>query len=348
MNARAPLFLAAALAALLSGCNRESVGPTEPASTSAAKAASAPASAASTAAAGPLVPASSPSLIVPVNVDTNAGRQIASQGAPGAAACATCHGANGEGNGASGFPRLAAMGSVYLLHQLNSYADGTRANPVMTPIASALNPQQRAEVSAYFSTLGGATNATAASPAASGASAAAATGGAAAGTADASAMGAARATPPAPALAVRGDESKGIQACVNCHGPQGIGDAGPNPYLAGQHAQYLANAMAAWKSGERHNDPSGQMPAIAKALDDAQVQSLVAYFSALPPPQPRNAQAAMPSPVAAQRAAVKSGPVSATAPTQGVGTDQGASTTGGSQSQGVGGAAQNPGQGPNR
>lgn len=314
----------------LAACNRDSVGPPEPASTSAAGAASSTASA--SAAAAPLVPSSSPSLIVPANTDTGAGRQIAAKGAPGAAACAGCHGAAGEGNGGSGFPRLAALGSVYILHQLNSYADGTRANPVMTPIASALNPQQRAEVALYYATLG-------------------ATPTAAAGTAASAPAEGAAAVPSAaaspPVLAVRGDEAHGIQACVNCHGPQGIGDAGPNPYLAGQHAAYLANAMAAWKSGARHNDPSGQMPAIAKALDDGQVQTLVAYFSALPPPQPRNAQAVAAAGTA-HEAAVKSGPVTATAPAQGVGTDQGASTTGASQSQGVGGAAGNPARGPNR
>ncbi|MBE7942721.1 MULTISPECIES: c-type cytochrome [Ramlibacter] len=324
----ASLSVALLAALVLAGCNREDVGPPAPGSTSSASAASGAAGSAS-AAAAPLVPSSSPSLIVPANVDTAAGRQIAAQGAPGAAACASCHGAGGEGNGGSGFPRLAALGSVYTLHQLNSYADGTRANPVMTPIASALSPQQRVEVAVYYSTLG-------APPQAAGA-----------------ASGSAPAAPPqagtaasAPVLAVRGDESRGIQACVNCHGPQGIGDAGPNPYLAGQHAAYLANAMAAWKSGARHNDPSGQMPAIAKALDDGQVQALVAYFSALPPPQPRNAQAV--AAAGTHEPPVKSGPVTATAPTQGVGTDQGASTTGASQSQGVGGAAGNPAQGPNR
>ena len=38
------------------------------------------------------------------------GRQISTQGANGAPACMTCHGANGEGNPAAGFPHLAGMG----------------------------------------------------------------------------------------------------------------------------------------------------------------------------------------------------------------------------------------------
>lgn len=247
--------------------------------------------------------------------DASAGQQLALQGAPGAAACSGCHGAQGEGNPQSGFPRLAALGQAYLAHQLDSYADGTRSNAVMTPIAKALQPQQRHAAAAYYASLGAA--ATAARPP-SGA---------------------------APALAVRGDANKRIQGCANCHGPQGIGDAAANPYLAGQNAAYLASALAEWKSGARRNDPSGQMPAIAKALTDADVKTLVAYFSALPPPAPGNAQASMvASAPGRSRADVQSGPVAPTAPHQGVGVEQGAPLTGGSQGQGSGGAGTNPAQ----
>src|SRR5205823_4347642 len=83
------------------------------------------------AAAKPLVPAQVPAVATPANQDVGAGRQIAAQGAPGAAACSSCHGANGEGSPAAGFPRLAGQGRIYIEHQLNSYADGTRAHPVM-------------------------------------------------------------------------------------------------------------------------------------------------------------------------------------------------------------------------
>jgi len=254
----------------------------------------------------------------PATADVSAGREIATKGANGAAACMGCHGANGEGSGQAGFPRLAALGRLYIVHQLNSYADGTRQNPVMTPIAGGLSADQREQVAAYYASLA---------------------------TAGATKKAASAAN--APVLAVRGDDKRGIQSCANCHGPQGIGDAGPNPYLAGQNATYLANALAEWKDGSRHNDTSGQMPAIAKALNDADVKQLVAYFSSLPPPAPRNAQAA-PAAAHAQRQAVQSGPVSATAPVQGTGTQQGAALTGGSQGPGSGGTATNPGQQQNK
>jgi cytochrome c553 len=336
-----------ALVMLLGGCNREQSAPaasggsqasgaasagsatSAPASAPAPAAASSPASAtpsaaassAPAAAAAPLVPTQVRTVLVASTQDVSAGRQLATQGASGAAACSGCHGANGEGNPQTGFPRLAGLGQPYIEHQLNSYADGSRVNPMMSPIATALNPAQRSAAAAYYASLGGAPAATRSAP-----------------------RGA------APVLAVRGDESKGIQSCANCHGPQGIGDAAANPYLAGQNATYLTNALAAWKGGTRHNDPSGQMPAIAKALSDADTKTLVAYFSGLPPPAPGNSQAAtVASAGNSARAEVHSGPVAATAPQQGIGTEQGAPLTGGSQGQGSGGAATNPAQsGPSK
>jgi cytochrome c553 len=319
-------------AVALAACQRESGAPvarddaSRPTreSTRSMGAASAPASSAARAPATPpqLVPATTAA--PPTNEDVSAGRTIATQGAPGAAACVGCHGANGEGNAQAGFPRLAALGRIYIEHQLNSYADGTRANPVMTPIAGALSAQQRTQVAAYFAGLGSA-------PAAN------------ASTGNAGNTG----SPNAPVLVVRGDDKRNIQACANCHGPQGIGDAAANPYLAGQSEQYLTNALAEWKSGARHNDPSGQMPAIAKALSDADVKTIVSYYASMPPPAPRNAQAAAMA-VNTSRPAVQSGPVSATAPTQGTGTQQGAPLTGGSQGPGSGGAATNPQQTGNK
>jgi cytochrome c553 len=173
------------------------------------------------------------------------------------AACASCHGAKGEGNAQAGFPRLAGLGRLYLEKQLASYADGTRANAVMTPIANALTVQQRAQLASYFAALG---------------------------TEVATKKSAKMDTP---ALVVRGDDKRSLQACANCHGPQGIGDAVANPYLAGQGEQYLVNALAAWRDGTRRNDASGQMTAIAKAMTDAEVKAIAAYYAGLPAPGAR-------------------------------------------------------------
>jgi cytochrome c553 len=189
------------------------------------------------------------------------GQQLANSGGDGVVACVGCHGAQGEGNPAGGFPRLAGQPAFYLERQMNAFADGRRENPVMTPIAKAMNAQQRRDSSAWYASLNPKQAAAPAKP---------------------------NATQQKRALALsnQGDDSKQVQACINCHGPGGAGEAPAYPYLAGQHATYLTAAMIEWKSGVRKTDPSGQMPAIASRLSDQDVAALAAYYAALPPQAP--------------------------------------------------------------
>jgi cytochrome c553 len=258
-----------------------------------------------------------------------AGQQIAAAGAGnGVTACTACHGAKGEGNPAGNFPLLAGQPEFYLARQLIAFANGTRTNDVMTPIAKAMTAQQVRDVSAWYASLG--------PPAA---------------TAGKPAAKAAAPVQRGMTLATKGDEAKQVQACANCHGPGGAGEAPSYPALAGQHAGYLAAAMAEWKTGARNTDPSGQMPAIAKKLDDRDVAALAAYYSALPPRAPAklvNLPAGSAARPAVAARADGSGPragVGAAVP-QGVGSEQGAPLTGGSQGGGGGTQGANPPPGP--
>ena len=263
-----------------------------------------------------------------------AGQQIAAAGsANGVTACTTCHGAKGEGNPAGNFPLLAGQPEAYLAHQLLAFANGTRANDVMTPIAKAMTQQQVRDVSAWYASLG--------PPAA------------AAGTP--AAKPAAALKQRGVALATTGDEAKQVQACANCHGPGGAGEAPSYPALAGQLAGYLTAAMAEWKTGARKTDPSGQMPAIAKKLDERDVAALAAYYAAQPPRAPalrvNVAAGSAARPAVAARAGGSGPPSGSGAPApQGVGSEQGAPLTGGSQGPGGGGGTQGtnppPGQPP--
>jgi cytochrome c553 len=179
--------------------------------------------------------------------------------------CAGCHGANGEGSAQA--PRIAGQPAPYIERQLEAYANGHRQNPLMGPIAKSVAPQDRAKLAEHYAGL---RPAGAKSSASAGSSAQAAS---------------ARAR----ALALHGDESRRIQGCANCHGPDGNGLAGVNPYLAGLDANYLSNALQEWKNGTRNTDPSGQMPTIGKSLSDADIKALAAYYAALPLPQPAGA-----------------------------------------------------------
>lgn len=66
--------------------------------------------------------------------------------------------------------------------------------------------------------------------------------------------------------------------CVACHGPAGMSTVPMYPNLAGQHAQYLAKQIRAFKSGER-KDPS--MAPMVKALSDQDILDIAAYYESL-------------------------------------------------------------------
>ena len=56
------------------------------------------------------------------------GAKLASQGDGSGAPCFACHGADGNGNNAAGFPRLAGLSASYLAKQMLDYKHGVREN----------------------------------------------------------------------------------------------------------------------------------------------------------------------------------------------------------------------------
>ena len=187
------------------------------------------------------------------------GAAIAQQGNDqGAAPCAGCHGARGEGNPDIGAPRLAALGTPYILEQLGSFADGSRANAVMAPIAQALSPEERNSVAAYYSAL----------PAPKVWSAGVA------------------ATLPGTRLAERGRWAEGLPACVQCHGPGGIGVGAAFPPLAELPRSYMVEQLRAWRTGTRPPGPLGLMPAVAGKLSESDMAAVADYFARLAGPAP--------------------------------------------------------------
>lgn len=185
------------------------------------------------------------------------GKIITTQGnGSGALACATCHGPDGKGNSAAGFPDIAGLNAGYLRKQLHDYASGARKNPIMQPVASALSDEDIKAVSAYYQSLG-------------------------APVADVSHQ------TPDPAnqgewLAMRGDWDSHIPACNQCHGPNGMGVGESFPAIAGQHASYLKAQLLAWRDGSRNNDPDQLMKGIADRLNEQQITAITKYYAGLP------------------------------------------------------------------
>lgn len=259
------------------------------------------------------------------------GTRIVTQGIPdkGVTACATCHGLQGEGMAASGYPRLAGQSPAYLVRQIESFTEGTRSHPIMSTLSRAMTLEQNMASAFYYASLDPAAAAPAAGPAPGASAAPAST------PAGAQAERGQR-------LARAGDDAAQVQACANCHGPGGAGEPPAYPYLAGQHASYLVSALTQWKSGQRRNDPSGQMQAVASRLSDADIAAVAVYYASMPPPlyrltpnPPTTVPTLRPSP--AGRGGAPAGQ-----PLQGGEAEKGAPLTGGAG--GTAGGKPRPGQ----
>lgn len=170
--------------------------------------------------------------------------------------CAACHGADGKG-GVADYPRLAGLGEAYLHRQLDAFASGERENAVMAPLAKALTQAQRAELAGYFSQVE---------------------------PGDMPLLSAVTDINDAGrTLAEQGRWEQGIPACVQCHGPGGVGIGDDFPSLAGQPARYLQDQLKAWRTGARTGDPMGLMAGIAKTLTGDDLAAVAEYFSVQSP-----------------------------------------------------------------
>ena len=229
-----------------------------------------------------LAPAAIPAASVQAPAGTanaKAGQGIAQNGVAqaGVAACATCHGARGEGSAA--FPPLAGNGATYLLEQLNHFAANRREQAVMHPIAKALSAQQRADVAAFY-----------------------------AGQPRDQKPLTARTAPATPQdagawLVQRGRWSDGIPACAQCHGPDGLGVGEHFPALAGLGAAYMQQQISAWQAGKRPPGPLQLMHSVAQKLTPADITAVAAHYARL-----HGGGGASPSPAAATPAPAPAAP----------------------------------------
>lgn len=77
----------------------------------------------------------------------------AAAGKAKSATCAGCHGAEGI-SGNPLWPNLAGQKDAYLVKQLKAFRDGTRNDPMMSPMAKPLSDDDINNLAAYFSSLG--------------------------------------------------------------------------------------------------------------------------------------------------------------------------------------------------
>ena len=188
------------------------------------------------------------------NAQIARGAVIAAQGTPtGAPPCSQCHAFNGVSDASGAFPRLARQSAYYLAKQLRDFASGVRTSALMTPIAKALSltPDSIADVAAYYASQNAPFLPL---------------------------------KPGDPALIARGQqlakiggEKQQIQACDNCHGPEGAGEPPAIPYLAGQYAHYIQFTLQMWRQGFRKSS-ADSMEVVAKQLSDQDIAAVAAYY----------------------------------------------------------------------
>jgi cytochrome c553 len=90
-----------------------------------------------------------------------------------------------------------------------------------------------------------------------------------------------------------GDRSRGITACIACHGPKGAGVPSAGfPALASQHAAYTAKQLKDFRQVSinlqteantyaRMNDDRKMMVALTKSLSNFEIESLAQYVAGL-------------------------------------------------------------------
>jgi cytochrome c553 len=165
-------------------------------------------------------------------------------------ACIACHGAAGNSTIAQN-PKLAAQGGPYIAKQLHDFKGGARNNPVMTPIAKALNDQDVANLIAYLDKQKAAPGA--------------------AKNKDTVELG--------KKIFRGGIAEKSVPACASCHSADGHGIPSQFPRLAGQHQDYTAAQLTAFRAGTRKN--SDQMNKIASRMSDQEIQAVADYVAGL-------------------------------------------------------------------
>ena len=77
------------------------------------------------------------------------------------------------------------------------------------------------------------------------------------------------------ALYSNGDASRGVTACLTCHGPKGQSAVATWPKLSAQHAAYTAKQLKNFKEGTRANPV---MMGMAATLTEQDMQNIAAYL----------------------------------------------------------------------
>jgi len=139
-------------------------------------------------------------------------------------------------------PKLHGQRPEYLLAALKAYKSGERSHGTMHSQASSLSEQDMADVAAYLSGPAVLTQSKNDAPAAT--------------------------------------RPKASEACLACHGTNGVGITADFPTIAGQHRDYIERALHDYQKGGRKNVI---MKGMAANLTKEDIEQLAAYYSSQEP-----------------------------------------------------------------
>ncbi len=169
----------------------------------------------------------------------------ADRGASLATTCLGCHGIPGYRNAYPSYrvPKLGGQHADYIALGLSSYKSESRPHPTMQAQVASLSEQNIADLAAYFSAQREL----------------------ASGNAKSSAQ--------------IGRGQKKAEICAACHGTNGVSAMPVWPTLAGQHEDYLKEALTQYKLGSR-TDPvmAGQVMNLTRE----DIADLAAFYAAQP------------------------------------------------------------------
>lgn len=164
--------------------------------------------------------------------------------------CAACHAP--DGNSVIPInPKLAQQHPQYVLRQLQEFKSGKRTNPIMMGMAATLSDDDMRNIAYWLSS---------------------------------------KTQQPGSAkdkdLVMLGERiyrggiaDRQVPACAGCHSPNGAGIPAQYPRLSGQHAEYTALQLTAFRDGVRSN--SLQMAQVAAKLNDREIKAVADYVAGL-------------------------------------------------------------------
>lgn len=167
-----------------------------------------------------------------------------------AAVCAACHGADGN-SGTPAYPKLAQQHPEYLVKQLQEFKSDKRSNPIMKGFASMLSDEDMKNIAYWLTTQ--------------------------------------KAKPGFASdkeLVTLGERiyrggiaDRQVPACAGCHSPNGAGIPSQYPRLSGQHAEYAATQLTAFRDGVRKNNIP--MTQVSAKMNDREIKAVADFVAGL-------------------------------------------------------------------